>query len=44
MMGAGRIFGGIPWVQQHFEAVIVAIIVISVLPAAFEFIRAKWQR
>ena len=44
MMGAGRLFGGIPWVQQHFEAVIVAIIVISVLPAAFEFIRAKWQR
>lgn len=44
MMGAGRLFGGIPWVQRHFEAVIVAIIVISVLPAAFEFIRAKWQR
>jgi membrane-associated protein len=44
MMGAGRLFGGIPWVQQHFEAVIVAIIVISVRPAAFEFIRAKWQR
>lgn len=41
MMAAGRLFGGIPWVQRNFEAVIIAIIVISVLPAAFEFIRAK---
>jgi membrane-associated protein len=44
MMGAGRLFGGIPWVQRNFEVVIIAIIVISVLPAVFEFIRAKWQR
>jgi membrane-associated protein len=41
IMGAGRLFGGIPWVQRNFEAVIVAIIVISVLPAAFEFLKAK---
>jgi membrane-associated protein len=41
IMGAGRLFGGIPWVQRNFEAVIVAIIVISVLPAVFEFLKAK---
>ncbi len=41
MMGAGRLFGGIPWVQRNFEAVIVAIIVISVLPALVEFLKAR---
>lgn len=44
MMGAGRLFGGIPWVQKNFETVIIAIIVISVLPAGVEFLRAKRQR
>jgi membrane-associated protein len=41
LMAAGRIFGGIPWVRTHFEAVIMAIIVISVLPAVIEFLRAR---
>jgi membrane-associated protein len=41
LMLAGRLFGGIAWVQAHFEAVVVAIIVISVLPAVIEFIRAR---
>jgi membrane-associated protein len=40
-MGAGRAFGGIPWVQKNFEAVIIAIIVISVLPMAYEFWKAR---
>ena len=44
MMGAGRLFGGIPWVQRNFEAVIVAIILISILPAAVEFLRARRAR
>lgn len=44
MMGAGRLFGGIPWVQRNFEAVIVAIIVISVLPAVVEFLRSRSRR
>ena len=43
MMGAGRLFGGIPWVQRHFEAVILVIILISVLPAVFEFLKARRQ-
>jgi len=41
LMLAGRTFGGIEWVQENFEAVIVAIIVISVLPAVIEFLRAR---
>ncbi len=41
MMGAGRLFGGIPWVRRHFELVIVAIVVISVLPAVIEFLRSR---
>ncbi len=41
MMGAGRLFGGIGFVQRHFEAVIVAIVVISVLPAVVEYLKAK---
>jgi membrane-associated protein len=41
MMGAGRLFGGFPFVQKHFELVIVAIVVISVLPAVFEYFKAR---
>ena len=37
----GYFFGGVPFVQDHFELVIVAIIVISVIPAAATAIRAK---
>ena len=40
-MAAGRIFGGIPWVKTHFESVLVAIVVISVLPAVIEFLRSR---
>jgi membrane-associated protein len=41
LMTAGRVFGGIPWVRNHFETVIIAIIVISVLPAVIEFLKAR---
>jgi len=37
----GFFFGNIPFVQEHFELVIVAIVVISVLPAVVEVIRAR---
>jgi membrane-associated protein len=42
MLGCG--FGGHPVVQKNFELVIVAIIVISVLPGVFEYIRARRAR
>jgi membrane-associated protein len=38
MLGWG--FGGLERVQKNFKLVILAIIVISVLPAVFEFVRA----
>lgn len=40
-VGAGVAFGGYDFVKKHFELVIVAIVVISVLPMAIEFVRAK---
>lgn len=37
----GYFFGNLPFVQKNFKLVIVAIIILSVLPAIFEFIREK---
>ncbi len=36
MMVSGVLFGRIEWVQKHFEAVVLGIIVISMLPVVFE--------
>jgi membrane-associated protein len=40
---SGYFFGGIPWVKDHFEAVVVAIIAVSVMPMVVEFI-LEWRR
>ena len=40
---AGYYFGQMEWVKKHFELVIVAIIVISVLPMVVEF-ALEWRR
>jgi membrane-associated protein len=37
----GFFFGNIPFVQEHFEWVIVAIVLISVLPAVYEGLKAR---
>ena len=37
----GYFFGSTEVVKRHFHYIIVAIIIISVLPAVFEFIKAK---
>ena len=39
----GYFFAGLPVVQHHFHYVIVAIIIISVLPAVYEFVSARRQ-
>ena len=44
MFGAGYFFGQLPMIQRNFHLVIVAIIVISVLPIAFEWVRALRAR
>jgi membrane-associated protein len=36
MMIAGVLFGGIPWVQAHFETVVLAIVAVSMVPVAYE--------
>jgi membrane-associated protein len=38
---SGYWFGGIPWVEDHFEAVVVAIILISVLPMVVDYVQAR---
>ena len=38
---AGYCFGQLPAVKRNFHLVIVAIIVISLLPMVFEFLRAR---
>jgi membrane-associated protein len=40
---SGYFFGGLEWVQNHFESVVVAIVLISVTPMAVEFGLA-WRR
>ncbi len=41
---AGRVFGGIELVKKNFELVLVAIVLISVMPMAVEFILARRRR
>lgn len=38
---AGYWFGGLPFVQNNFELVVVAIIAISVLPMLIEYLRSR---
>jgi membrane-associated protein len=42
---SGYLFGGLPWVREgsHFEMVVVAIVLISVLPMAVELV-LSWRR
>jgi membrane-associated protein len=37
----GYYFGNRPWVRNNFELVVLAIIIISILPAVIEFIRMR---
>lgn len=43
-LGAGYVFGQFPFVKKHFELVIVAIILLSIMPAAFEVMRARMRK
>jgi len=38
---AGYFFGNLPFVKQNFSLVILAIIVISLLPAGVEYLRHR---
>ena len=40
-LGAGHQFADLPVVREHFHYVILAIVVISILPAVVEYLRAR---
>jgi len=44
VLSAGYFFGNIPVVKNNFEIVVIAIVVISVLPAVFHFFKARSSR
>eukprot|EP00741_Cyanophora_paradoxa_P015906 tig00020909_g15356.t1 len=39
--GLGYFFGNLPWVHQHFTAVILGIVVLSVIPPVLEIMHAR---
>jgi membrane-associated protein len=39
--GAGMLFGNIPWVKDHFEIIVLAVIGISIAPAIFAWMQAR---
>ncbi len=41
MMGAGVFLGGLAFVQHHFEKVVIGIVILSVLPMALEWWKAR---
>lgn len=44
LLGLGWWLGGLEWVQRHFEKVVLAIIVLSVMPLAWEWWKAVAAR
>jgi membrane-associated protein len=40
-LALGYFFGNIPFIKQHFSTVLIAIVIISIIPAVFSFIREK---
>ena len=41
---AGYFFGNIPWVKGNLTAIIVGIVVVSLLPLAYAFIKSRLQK
>jgi len=41
LVGAGFLFGEIPIIKRNFEAVVIAIVFVSVLPIAIEWWRLR---
>jgi membrane-associated protein len=44
LLGAGYALGGLPFVQRHFEKFVLGIVVVSLLPIALEWWRARMAR
>ena len=43
-LGAGVLWGNVPWVKDHFSVVTLGIVFISVLPVLIEFLRQRRQQ
>ena len=41
---AGFFFGNIPWIRGNLTAIIIGIVVVSLLPLAFAFVKSKLQK
>lgn len=43
-LGAGYLFGNLPWVEKNFSLVILGVVVLSVVPVVLEFLKHKKDR
>lgn len=41
---AGYFFGNVPWVKENFESVVIGIILVSLIPAAYAFFKARFGK
>jgi membrane-associated protein len=41
---AGYLFGNLPWVKQHLTLIVIAIVVVSLIPAVATFVRERRAR
>ncbi len=41
---AGYFFGNVPFVKEHFESVVIGIILVSMIPAVYGFIKMKFEK
>lgn len=44
MMGSGWALGQVPWVKEHFEAIVIGIVIVSVMPMVIELIKARSEK
>jgi membrane-associated protein len=40
----GALIGRMPWIEKNLDKVVIIIIVISIMPAIVEFVKAKWKK
>ena len=38
---AGYVFGNIPWVKRNLTAIVIGIVIVSIMPAVFQFLRER---
>lgn len=43
-LGGGYLFGGLPFVKQHFSYIVIAILIISIIPAVITIIKEKGNK